>query len=86
MNLFARPHDPCRWIGEVCAVLKRFIVAFIVFIGLIVPGALLLALLAASAYPAPAMRGDGAAAEPAVIAAPYLRPSSVAQVELSERR
>ena len=66
--------------------LKRFIVAFIVFIGLIVPGALLLALLAASAYPAPAMRGDGAAAEPAVIAAPYLRPSSVAQVELSERR
>lgn len=66
--------------------LKRFIIAFIVFIGLIVPGALLLALLAASAYPAPAMRGDGAAAEQAVIAAPYLRPSSVAQVELSERR
>lgn len=66
--------------------LKRFIIAFIVFIGLIVPGALLLALLAASAYPAPAMRAANAAAEQAVISAPYLRPSSVAQVELSEGR
>jgi len=68
------------------AVLKRFIIAFVIFIGLIVPGALLLALMAASAYPAPAMRGQGAATEQAVISAPYLRPSSLAQVGPSERR
>lgn len=72
------------WGGR--AVLKRFIIAFMIFIGLIVPGALLLALLAASAYPAPAMRDAGAAAEQAVISAPYLRPSSVAQIGLSARR
>lgn len=33
--------------------LKRFVVAFVVFVGLIVPGALAFALLAAPAYPAP---------------------------------
>ncbi len=33
--------------------LKRFVVAFFAFIGLIVPAALLLAMLAAPAYPAP---------------------------------
>lgn len=66
--------------------LKRFLIAFLVFLGLIVPGALLLALMAASAYPAPAMRSAGAALEPTVISAPYLRPSSVAQVAPSEGR
>lgn len=35
------------------AVLKRFVVAFVVFVGLIVPGAFAVALLAAPAYPAP---------------------------------
>ena len=33
--------------------LRRFVFAFIAFVGLIVPGALLLALLAAPAQPAP---------------------------------
>jgi hypothetical protein len=37
-------------------VLKRFVVAFFAFIGLIVPAALLLAMLAAPAYPAPLER------------------------------
>ncbi len=37
-------------------VLKRFVVAFVAFIGLIVPSALLLAMLAAPAYPAPLER------------------------------
>lgn len=36
--------------------LKRFVVAFFAFIGLIVPTALLLAMLAAPAYPAPLER------------------------------
>ena len=36
--------------------LKRFVVAFFAFIGLIVPAALLLAMLAAPAYPAPLER------------------------------
>lgn len=35
------------------AVLKRFVIAFVLFVSLIVPGALALALLAAPAYPAP---------------------------------
>jgi hypothetical protein len=34
-------------------VLKRFVVAFVVFVAMIVPGAFALALLAAPAYPAP---------------------------------
>ncbi|WP_162827167.1 hypothetical protein [Pseudolabrys taiwanensis] len=39
--------------------LKRFLVALAIFVGLIVPGALMMALLAASAYPAPADADDG---------------------------
>lgn len=40
--------------------LKRFLIALAIFVGLIVPGALMLALLTASAYPAPAQAGvDG---------------------------
>lgn len=57
--------------------LKRFLVAAAIFIGLVVPGALLFALMAASAYPSPAMRAQNAANSPTVINAPYLRPSSV---------
>jgi hypothetical protein len=47
--------------------LKRFLVALAIFVGLIIPGAFMLALLAASAYPAPAVAGhDGyAVAQPA---------------------
>jgi hypothetical protein len=37
-------------------VLKRFVVAFVAFVGLIVPTALLMAMLAAPAYPAPQER------------------------------
>ncbi|MCK9914500.1 hypothetical protein MXD81_35620 [Microbacteriaceae bacterium K1510] len=39
--------------------LKRFLVALAIFVGLIVPGAFMMALLAASAYPAPADASDG---------------------------
>lgn len=38
--------------GEDRAVLKRFVVAFVMFAGLILSGAFALALLAAKAYPA----------------------------------
>ena len=38
--------------------LKRFVVAFVDFVGLIVPTALLLAMLAAPATPAPRERPD----------------------------
>jgi len=46
-------------VGEESVVLKRFLVALAIFVGLIVPGALMMALLAASAYPAPADADDG---------------------------
>jgi hypothetical protein len=46
--------------------LKRFLIALVVFMGLIVPGALLMALLAASAYPAPAGAHDGYAITKAI--------------------
>lgn len=38
--------------------LKRFLIALAIFLGLVVPGALMLALLAASAYPAPAVASN----------------------------
>jgi hypothetical protein len=36
------------------AMLKRFIIAFVTFVAIVIPGTLGVALLAASAYPAPA--------------------------------
>jgi len=59
MNLQASSADPCEMVGEESVVLKRFLVALAIFVGLIVPGALMMALLAASAYPAPADADDG---------------------------
>lgn len=76
MNLSPVPRDPFL-LGWEDAVLKRFLIAAAIFIGLVVPGALLFALMAASAYPSPAMRAQSATKSPAVITAPYLRPSSV---------
>jgi hypothetical protein len=39
---------PDQWVPlEGCAMLKRFILTFVAFIGLIVPGALLIAMLVA---------------------------------------
>ncbi len=74
--------------------LKRFLVAFILFVGVIIPGALLCALLAASAYPAPA--AARAQAKPAAVAAAagenlrspisHVRPSSVAGLPASGDR
>lgn len=59
MNPQASPADPCEMAGEDCVVLKRFLIAFAIFVGLVIPGAFMMALLAASAYPAPAVAHDG---------------------------
>lgn len=59
MNPQASPADLCEMAGEDCVVLKRFLIAFAIFIGLVIPGAFMMALLAASAYPAPADARDG---------------------------
>jgi hypothetical protein len=40
--------------GRIAVLLKRFVVAFVLFAGLVLSGAFALALLAAKAYPAPA--------------------------------
>jgi len=40
-------------------VLKRFLIALAIFVCLVVPGALMMALLAAAAYPEPTRPGSG---------------------------
>jgi hypothetical protein len=47
LNHSARLADQLRWLMEGRAVLKRFVLSSLVFIGLIVPGAILIALLVA---------------------------------------
>lgn len=59
MNLQASPADLCETAGEDGVVLKRFLIALAIFVGLVIPGAFMMALLAASAYPAPAVASDG---------------------------
>lgn len=59
MNPQASPADPCETAAEDGVVLKRFLIALAIFVGLVIPGAFMMALLAASAYPAPAVAHDG---------------------------
>lgn len=49
--------------------LKRFLIALTIFVGLIIPGALMMALLAASAYPASIAISDGYAVGKAALPA-----------------
>lgn len=47
LNHSARLADQWGWLLEGRAVIKRFVLSFVAFIGLIVPGAILIALLVA---------------------------------------
>lgn len=46
----------------ICVVLKRFLLALAIFVGVIIPGAFIMALFAASAYPKAVAVTDGYAA------------------------
>jgi len=59
MNLQASPADPCEMVGRRVHVLKRFLIALAIFVSLVIPGALMMALLAAAAYPEPTRPGSG---------------------------
>jgi hypothetical protein len=47
LNHSAPPADQQGWLLEGCAVVKRFALSFVLFVGLVVPGAILIALLVA---------------------------------------